>query len=114
MIEPEDMFGRRMVDNLRDRGCELLGIFDCPSLQSQHDRMQKSLEEAKKEDQSVHVEAITMEQLYREKLNPQEKVRIERIEMFDEFEEWTLLQAHYCLVFGKKFKSDFPIDKVTI
>jgi hypothetical protein len=26
--------------------------------------------------------------------------RIERIEMFDEFEEWTLMQSHYCISIG--------------
>jgi hypothetical protein len=27
---------------------------------------------------------------------------VERLEMFDEFEEWQLLQSHYCLVWGSK------------
>lgn len=34
MINPHDTFGRKMVDNLVDRGCELLGIHACDSLAS--------------------------------------------------------------------------------
>ena len=32
MINPDDQFGRTMVENLENRGCQLLGIHDCPSL----------------------------------------------------------------------------------
>ena len=32
MINPDDQFGRMMVENLENRGCQLLGIHDCPSL----------------------------------------------------------------------------------
>lgn len=31
MINPDDPFGRMMVSNLEERGCQLLGIADCPS-----------------------------------------------------------------------------------
>jgi len=40
-----------------------------------------------------------MTTVYNSRLNQTEKQRIERIEMFDEFEEWLLLQGHYCLVY---------------
>mmetsp|Transcript_32100 Transcript_32100/g.49086 ORF Transcript_32100/g.49086 Transcript_32100/m.49086 type:complete len:100 (+) Transcript_32100:556-855(+) len=43
MINPDDMFGRKMVDNLRDRGCELLGIDHFPSLEAQKARLQECL-----------------------------------------------------------------------
>ena len=43
MIEPFDLFGQTMVNNLRDRGCDLLGIEHCPTLQSQIDRMEACL-----------------------------------------------------------------------
>ena len=44
------------------------------------------------------VECIGMNTLYRDKLNGEgEKTRIEKIELFDEFEEWDLLQNHYCI-----------------
>ena len=39
-----------------------------------------------------------MVDIYANKLNDAgEKTRIERLEMFDEFEEWQLLQGHYCV-----------------
>lgn len=39
-----------------------------------------------------------MNRIYAEKLNEaNEKSRIEALEMFDEFEEWELLQSHYCI-----------------
>ena len=39
-----------------------------------------------------------MNTIYKTKLNAEgEKTRIERLEMFDEFEEWELLQSHYCI-----------------
>ena len=39
-----------------------------------------------------------MNRIYAEKLNESgEKSRIERLEMMDEFEEWDLLQSHYCI-----------------
>jgi hypothetical protein len=35
MICPFDTFGRKMVENLRDRGCELKGIEGCPGVEEQ-------------------------------------------------------------------------------
>lgn len=32
MIEPFDSFGQTMINNLRDRGCDLLGIEGCPTV----------------------------------------------------------------------------------
>jgi hypothetical protein len=40
----------------------------------------------------VKVECLPMNRLYSERLNTEgEKTRIEKIELFDEFEEWDLL-----------------------
>ena len=51
-----------------------------------------------KERHMVHLESISMNRIYTEKLNEAgEKTRIESLEMFDEFEEWDLLQSHYCI-----------------
>jgi tRNA wybutosine-synthesizing protein 4 len=42
-----------------------------------------------------------MATVYNEKLNDtQERSRVEKLEMFDEWEEWTMLQEHYCLTLG--------------
>ena len=48
--------------------------------------------------QMVHCESLSLNQIYASKLNEEgERTRIERLEMFDEFEEWDLLQGHYCV-----------------
>ena len=46
----------------------------------------------------LHLESLSMDTIYATRLNGEgEKTRIERLEMFDEFEEWELLQSHYCI-----------------
>ena len=39
-----------------------------------------------------------MRTLYSSFLERSEIQRISRIEMFDEFEEWNLIQSHYCIL----------------
>ena len=51
-----------------------------------------------KQKSVLYCESLSMNQIYASKLNEQgEKTRIEKLEMFDEFEEWDLLQSHYCI-----------------
>lgn len=84
-----------MIENLESRGCQLLGFLDYPTLESQIKRMLDVF--AIPEDQSspqkkVKAECLPMNRLYSERLNTEgEKTRIEKIELFDEFEEWELL-----------------------
>ena len=42
-----------------------------------------------------HAEAIDMNQIYRLYLEREDLRRIERLEIFDEFEEWKMIQEHY-------------------
>ena len=37
---------------------------------------------------------------FKRMLDQEEKARTERLEMFDEFEEWHMLMQHYCLAFA--------------
>lgn len=99
MIEPFDSFGQTMINNLRERGCDLLGLEGCPTVAAQIQRMNTCWG-------TNHVECETMEKVYREKLDAEERKRIEKLEMFDEFEEWVLLQSHYCLCFSKRFEAN--------
>ena len=41
-----------------------------------------------------------MDAVYRHVLDADEKARTERLEMFDEFEEWHMLMQHYCLLYA--------------
>ena len=47
---------------------------------------------SKKEEGTVQVECLTMDKVYSERLNTDgERTKVEKLEMFDEWEEWTLL-----------------------
>lgn len=72
----------------------MLGIFDYPSLESVKARYTKLNFDA--------VEAYDMLTIYNNILDKNEKRRIEKIEWFDEFEEWNIMQSHYFVSFAKK------------
>ena len=84
-----------MIENLKERGCDLLGIESCPTIQAQIDRMKTNLSKTSEADQSKNlitsVHCYTMADVYDNKLDKAEKARIERLEIFDEFEEWVML-----------------------
>ncbi len=50
----------------------------------------------------TEAECYSMSEIYKKKLDASERHRIEKIEIFDEFEEWDLLQSHYCMCLGKR------------
>ena len=47
--------------------------------------------EINEETHTVAVACETMDVIYRDRLDATERQRIERLEIFDEFEEWNLL-----------------------
>lgn len=103
MINPFDAFGETMLENLAQRGCDLYGIEACPTLEAQVQRLKQHLSSAGVESaDQVFANAVNMTQVYNRHLDATEKSRIERLEMFDEFEEWVLLQDHYCISFGSR------------
>jgi tRNA wybutosine-synthesizing protein 4 len=95
MINPTDAFGMTMLENLEARGCQLLGLKDVPDEEAQVTRMLDS------GFKNAHCE--NMIRIHNGKLDETERSRIEKLEMFDEFEEWDLLQTHYCICVGSKF-----------
>lgn len=76
-----------MINNLRERGCDLYGIEGCPTQESQIERMQKCWAG----DKQVKAECETMDKVYSNKLDTQLRLKVETLELFDEFEEWNLL-----------------------
>ncbi|KAK9830157.1 hypothetical protein WJX72_010045 [[Myrmecia] bisecta] len=88
-IKPDDAFGQQMLMNIESRGCPLLGIRGTPSLESHVARFRNNGWQ--------RAEAKDMNTIYRDHLDPQDKRRAERLEIFDEFEEWHLIQEHYCI-----------------
>ncbi|GLJ29551.1 hypothetical protein SUGI_0582850 [Cryptomeria japonica] len=93
-IHPEDAFGQQMIKNLESRGCPLLSLHDTPSLEAKQllftdSGWQKAT-------------ALDMDAIYNKCLDMQERHRIERLEIFDEFEEWHIMQEHYCVAYAVK------------
>jgi len=96
-IKPFDAFGEVMLKNLETRGVPLTSIKKYPDLVSQKNRF-LSLGYSS-------VEAKDMNDVMKNLIGPEENKRVNRIEMFDEYEEWVLIQGHYCIVvatFDKK------------
>jgi len=56
----------------------------------------------------TEAECYSMSVVYSSKLDSAERHRIEKLEIFDEFEEWEMLQSHYCLCLGKRV-GDKPV-----
>lgn len=95
-IKPDSMFGRQMIRNLEERGAPLYGAHCTPTLEAHQERLlscgwRRSFAE-------------DMLTLYRDMLDPRDRMRVEGIEMFDEFEEWHLIMSHYCVSVGVKDK----------
>ncbi|KAL0034420.1 hypothetical protein WJX79_001255 [Trebouxia sp. C0005] len=91
-IHPEDAFGQQMMRNLESRGCPLKGLPSTPTLEAHRQRfLTNNWEKA---------EATDLDTIYKYHLDPQDKRRIERLEIFDEFEEWHMIQEHYCVTVG--------------
>jgi len=87
---PNDPFGKVMVDNLMQRGCPLLSIFDYPTLDAQRQRyLDRGWDQCNLAD---------MKEVYERHLDRKDVERIHRLELLDEFEEWNLIQSHYFLL----------------
>ncbi|KAK9824836.1 hypothetical protein WJX81_004800 [Elliptochloris bilobata] len=91
-IRPDDAFGQQMVRNLESRGCPLRGLPGTPDLEAQRRRFTDNAWQ--------RAEAADMDIIHRCHLDPIDRQRAERLEIFDEFEEWHLIQAHYCIAVG--------------
>lgn len=101
-IRPDDAFGRMMLENLARRGCRLETLLRYPSLEAQRQRYLDA--------GWTDVRAQTMLDVYRNALVADDRRRIERLEIFDEMEEWRLFQTHYMLAFAQRgtVALDFP------
>ena len=94
---PDDPFGRVMVENLKMRGCGLLGIHEFPTLESERSRFIEI-------NGFDKVSIADMNQIFDSHIDKDEVRRVCKLEMFDEFEEWRLMQAHYFIAVASKFR----------
>eukprot|EP01117_Protostelium_nocturnum_P013884 TRINITY_DN5224_c0_g1_i3.p1 TRINITY_DN5224_c0_g1~~TRINITY_DN5224_c0_g1_i3.p1 ORF type:complete len:272 (-),score=76.27 TRINITY_DN5224_c0_g1_i3:65-880(-) len=105
-IKPDDAFGRVMMDNLVKRGCPLLGASAYPTLQSQIDRYRNL--------GFQNSEGFDMLYVYDHLLDQKELQRIQKIEPFDEYEEWGLIQSHYSLLWAWQDKQNASFWKKSL
>lgn len=92
-IEPNDRFGTMMAENLKERGIVMRGIRGCPSVASHVERCQRhGLKSCK---------GVSMKALYLT-VPKTLQVKLNQLEMIDDWDEWDLVHNHYCFIFGWK------------
>ncbi|KAI9907546.1 hypothetical protein PsorP6_016223 [Peronosclerospora sorghi] len=128
-ILPDDAFGKVMMANIKARGCDLLSIYDFPTVEAQIARFKAHSYET--------AQCWDMNKIYYHYLDPAERAkyasrkrsmlcawtnaclfvsydRREKLEIFDEVEEFHLLQAHYCVVVASKLASSPAAQAMTL
>ena len=72
-----------VVQPTKERGAPLRGLAATPTLEAHVERLKAAGWQ--------QAWAVDMDTVYRNHLPPSEKQRIERLELFDEFEEWHMI-----------------------
>ncbi|CAG9583519.1 putative leucine carboxyl methyltransferase [Leishmania major strain Friedlin] len=100
-IQPFDRFGKVMVENLQHFGADFKGIGDFPTPEAHAGRCSELGFKA--------VKSVTMKNLYLG-VPRQIQIRLNKLEMIDDWEEWNLMHEHYCFVVAST--EDAPLPKL--
>ena len=93
-IGPDDAFGVQMGLNLRARGCPLRGVAGAPTLEAQRERFQaRGWARAGAMDMNDACDRLA-------RRDASDHLRMTRLEMLDEVEEFRMMLAHYCVAWG--------------
>lgn len=88
-MQPSDRFGKMMLENLHQRGLELPGVTDLPTLDAHTKRAQGI--------GFPTVAAWDMKALHMQ-VPPAVRAHLDKLEMIDDWDEWNLVMTHYCVV----------------
>lgn len=94
-IKNSDLFGKMMVKNLASRGISFKTLDTYSTIEKQCNRLFDH-------GFTDYQKAITIKQIYDEWFDYDDKIRISKVELLDEVEEWNLLSSHYCVAWGWK------------
>ncbi|XP_060116507.1 leucine carboxyl methyltransferase 1 [Heteronotia binoei] len=102
-VNMTDRFGQIMIENLQSRQCNLVGVEDCRSLETQRARFLENGWEA--------ANALDMMKVY-SCLPPADVKRIEALEFLDEKELLEQLMQHYCLCWATKDSCNMGLAEI--
>ncbi|KAI9142823.1 S-adenosyl-L-methionine-dependent methyltransferase [Paraphysoderma sedebokerense] len=91
-VNPDDAFGKVMINNLKARNLELKSLSKYPTLQTQQQRFLSLNWNT--------VQWITIKQYWDKIVPDAEKKRLSKIEIFDEVEEWNMIAEHYFVLWS--------------
>lgn len=93
VIEPRDRFGTMMAANLKERGIVLHGIDGAPTLAAHAERSKRV--------GFTSCRAVSMRTLYLG-VPKATQLKLNKIEMIDDWDEWNLVHDHYAFVISWK------------
>jgi len=121
MVNPYDKFGETMLANIRRRGLPIPGFTQFPTLSSQENRFITIKDALLFSNRYRWIcKSRTMLDIYNRNLesigviSAQERLRVEKLEMLDEVEEWNLLMSHYCMTVLVISHAEEDIDNTNI
>lgn len=89
-MKPFDRFGQIMMSNFKQQGCPLLSMERYPDEEANRKRFQAL--------GWSDVKVCTMLKVFRALVDSEELLRLNQVEIFDEFEEWEMIQNHYFML----------------